>query len=133
MGILIDPAEVRAVLSREASADFVHADEVARMLGIKRYSVSSFLKLRDPSGGAYLQAHFVQNAEGRRTRVFSRSELMMFLDEHVTLTDIAAQSGCQPRWLKPKLDARGIGPIATRSEVSCYFYRRSDLAGIMPL
>ena len=32
MGILIDPAEVRAVLSREASADFVHADEVARML-----------------------------------------------------------------------------------------------------
>ena len=131
--ILVDPAEVRAVLSREASEDFVCVDEVARMLRIRRYAVSSFLKLRDPSGAAYLRAHFVQSAEDRRTRVFSKSEVMKFLDEHITLSEIAAQSGSRTRWVKPKLDARGIGPIATASEVRRYYYRRSDVAGIMPL
>jgi hypothetical protein len=133
MGVLVNPTEVRSVLSREASADFISADEAERMLGIKRYGVSRFLKLRDPSGAAYLRAHFVRDAEGRRIRVFSRCELARFLDEHTTLTDIAAQSGNHPRWIKPQLDARGIEPIAPKSRAARYFYRRSDLAGIMPL
>ena len=129
-GVLVDPAEVRTVLSHEVSEDFVCLDEAARMLRTNRYRVNSFLKLRDAAGTAYLTAHFVENAEGARTRVFSRSELTGFLEAHVTLSDIAAEAGRKPRWIKPELDARGVSPIATKSGVGCYFYRRSDLAGI---
>lgn len=128
--VLVDPAEVRTVLSHGVSEDFVCLDEAARMLRIDCYRMSSFLKLRDETGTGYLHAHYVYSAEAKRTRVFSRSELAGFLEEHVTMTDIAAQSGIVPRSVKRRLEARGVAPIVPESRVGRRFYRRRDLAGI---
>lgn len=57
---------------------------------------------------------------------------MAFLKAHITLTEIASRLDTQPRWIKPQLDARGIKPIGPSTGIGRTFYRRRDVAALLP-
>jgi|GEM_PF-718268 len=126
MSVLVDPKEIRAVLTRGSSGDLVGFAEAARLLGIKRYGVRKFLALRDAHGHPYLHVHSVQNAEGGKINLVPRSEIERFLASHVALTEIAAQVGSSKRYAKARLAAAEIGPVNDADGIGRTFYRRRD-------
>jgi hypothetical protein len=130
-GVLVDPEEVRAVLSRQNCDDHITIEEAARLLDLLPFGVSSLAKLHDSAGTPYLCEKFVENAKGTRCRVFSRSEVQEFLKSYVALRDIAAGAGLAPRWMKERLDARGVAPIAPHRGIGRLYYRRSELGDLV--
>lgn len=131
LAVLVDPNEIRTVLARESSGDLVSFAEAARLLGIKRYGVRRFLSLRDDHGHPYLHVHSIQNADGGRMNFLSRSEIASFLGSYVTLPEIAAQIGSQPRHAKARLAAAEISPVNDADGIGRTFYRRKDAETIM--
>ena len=131
-GVLVDPAEVRAVLGRQLCDDHISVDEAARLLDLLPVGVLSLAKCRDAAGEPYLREDFVLNTKGTRKRMFLKADVQKFLKEHIALRDVASVGGIAPRWMKPQLDARGIAPIAPHRGIGRLYYRRSDLGGLAP-
>lgn len=130
MAVLVDAAEVSAVLRQEVSGDLVSFDEAARLLGIKRYGVRKFLRLRDRAGKPFLNIHSILNAAGRPVEHISREGIDRFLESHVALVDIAARQKSHPKATKERLAAANILPAIDVNGIGRTFYRRADAASI---
>ena len=64
--------------------------------------------------------------------MYSRTEVRAFRDGHVPLRDIASHQGLLPRWMKVRLDALGVTPIAPYKGLGALSYRRADLGEFAP-
>ena len=110
-GVLVDPMEVREVLSREREAGRVGVDEATRILGMTRFGVSTLAKLRTLLGEPYLRERHFENAKGVRMRLFALEELQIFVRDHISLMEYARSLSFPLKVMKRKLDANGIEPI----------------------
>lgn len=128
-GILVDPVEVRMVLSRQKSADRVGADEAARVLGMHRQAFANLARLKRPGGEPYLRHELIKNGKGASVTVFMSEDLARFRDEHVSLKDFAAARSFAPKAMKAKLDAQGVMPILPSHDLGRFYYRRADMVG----
>lgn len=131
-GVLVDPVEIREVLGRQVSDDHVSAHEAAKMLGMSTTGIRTLVKLRDHAGAPFLHEEAIENAKGVRTSVYSRTEVRAFRDGHVPLRDIARRQGLRPRWMKVRLDALGVTPIAPYKGLGALCYRSGDLGEFAP-
>jgi hypothetical protein len=130
MGVLVNPAEIDAILLKEKSDDLVGFDEGARLLGIKRYGVRKFLRHRDQNGKPFLNLHTIKNAQGSPVHLLSRGEIEGFLDAHVALVEIASEMNCRPKLAKTRLTAAQIVPVIDDKGVGRIFYRRVCVSGV---
>lgn len=131
IGVLVDPAEVCAVLRQDYSYDLVSFDEAACLLGIKRYGVRKFLQHRDQDGNLFLNLNTIPNAEGSPIEFLSRKEVERFLERHISLVEIASQLNSNPRFAKAQLTKAGITPVNDAEGIGRTFYRREDSTAIM--
>lgn len=125
-GILIDPTEVRAVLTREKAEGRVELEEAARIIGMPPHGLSALARMRKPCGAAYVTEHFVENSKGKRIRLFALEELLQFRKEHISLTEIAQTEHFSTKVMKMKMDGRGIEPVAPKYELGRIWYRREN-------
>lgn len=130
--VFVDPVEIRSVLGRQVSDDHVNAHEAARMLGMQTAGIRTLVKLRDHTGAPFLNEEAIENTKGVRTSVYLRTELRTFRDEHTPLREIASRQGMLPRWMKVRLDAAGVMPIAPYKGLGALYYRRADLGEFAP-
>lgn len=130
LGVLVDPREVRRVLSEEHSRDLVTFEEAACLLEIKHSGVRPLLHLRDRTGLPFLNEQFIPNAEGGMVNFVSRKEIEAFLERHITLADIAARLNCDRKLAKARLLAAKIWPVNTAERIGRTFYRREDVEPI---
>ncbi|RHZ91192.1 hypothetical protein D1114_20765 [Cereibacter sphaeroides] len=126
-GIMVAPDEIRVALSQQKADGCIGIDAAARMLGMNTFGVSTLVKLRGRAGEVYLTERFVTNAKGVQTRVFVEAEIETFLRDHVRLADFAAARSFSVKMMKRKLDAKGIGPIASCYGLGRLYYRKADL------
>lgn len=126
--VLVDPREVREILSRAKSEGGVGFDEAARILGMPIPGLNALSRMRRPNGTAYVEERSIPNAKGIGIRVFSLDDLHAFLKEHISLKEYAEEQGVAPKWMKVRLDAKGIEPISPKYELGRVWYRREDLA-----
>lgn len=126
LGVLVDPAEVCAVLRQEHSDDLVDFAHAARTLGIKRYGMRKFIQQRDPNGKPFLTLHTITNAEGSAIEFLSRKEVDRFLKRHISLVEIASQVNSHPKFTKAQLAKAGITPIVDAQGIGRTFYRREN-------
>lgn len=124
---MVDPAEVRIVLSQQKAEGCVGIDRAARMLGMSSFGVTTLARLRGRAGEAYITERSVTNAKGVQTRLFVEADITRFLRDHIALTDYAASRSFSAKVMKMKLDARGIEPIASRRGLGRLYYRNADL------
>lgn len=126
-GVLVDPTEVREVLSRQGREGLVGPDEAGRISGLSRPALNSLTRIRRPSGRPWLTAHQMVNSKGAPVRLYSAQELKEFLDRHVSLRDYAAQHGISAKAMKQRLESCGIEPIADNHCLGRFYYERSVL------
>lgn len=126
-GILVDPKEVRANLSREKSLGRVGLDEAAQIIGMPRHGLSALVKMRKADGRPYVSEHFVENSKGVKIRLFAVDDLLDFKREHVSLKEVAEQQWFSSKVMKMKLDGHGLVPVAPKYELGRIWYRRKDL------
>ena len=72
------------------------------------------------------------NTKGARKRMVLKADAQKSLKQLIALRDIASVGGIAARWMKPRLDARGIVPIAPYRGIGRLYDRRSDLDGPAP-
>lgn len=128
-GVLVDPDEVRTVLSRNKAAGLVGMKEAAVLIGMPAQGVNALLKLRGADGTPYLRTHVEMNSKGVAVRLFEVAEILAFRRRHVSLKEIAEAKSFSPKVMKMKLDARGAVPLAPGYELGRIWYRRADVGG----
>ena len=69
----------------------------------------------------------MQNAKGKKVRLFAMDEIRLFRKKHISLLDIAVTQNFSPKVMKMKLDGRGLMPLAPKYELGRIWYRRADL------
>ncbi|WP_370270422.1 TniQ family protein [Nioella sp.] len=126
-GVLVDPEEVRLVLSRNKAAGRVGIEEAVALIGMPVHGVNALLRLRDGDGAPYLSEYPGVNAKGATVRLFDVSEILAFRRGHVSLKEVAEAQSFSPKVMKMKLDGRGAVPLAPGYELGRIWYRRADL------
>lgn len=125
--VLVDPREVREILTQAKSEGGVGFDEAARILDMPIHGLNALSRMRRADGAAYVEERSVANAKGIGVRIFALDHLHAFLKEHISLKEYAEAQGVAPKWMKVRLDAQGIEPISPKYELGRVWYRREDL------
>ncbi|MEO0388136.1 MAG: hypothetical protein AAF281_11490 [Pseudomonadota bacterium] len=123
-GVLVDPIEVREVLSRQDGARLIGADEAARMTGLSRPAINALTRISRPK---WLSVREKLSAKGEAVRMFPVDQLEDFLAEHISLKAYAVERECSSTSAKMKLDREGIRPVIDNHSLGRFFYRRTDL------
>lgn len=126
-GVLVDPIEVREVLSRQDGARLVGADEAARLTGLSRPALNALTRIPRPDGGAWLSVREKRNAKGAAVRLFPVDQLEDFLAEHISLKAYAAERKWSSKSAKMKLEQEGIRPVVDDHSLGRFYYRRTVL------
>lgn len=127
-GLLIDPLDVRQAMTEARSEGRVELRQAIEMLGISANGVNALLKLKGPFGHPFLSSHHVENSKGAKLRVFDLAEIEAFKRDHVSLKEIASESGVSPKSMRMRLDRAGVAPMADGRELGRVYYRRVDIA-----
>ena len=125
-GILIDPQEVRYVLSRRLKNGFVGIDEAVEISGLPADGVSYLARLKKPSGQPYLVKETAKNLKGKDVRIFKKEDLENFKNEHISLIDLSERRNIHFRILKSQLSKQGVNPIVPNVRLGRVYYRRAD-------
>lgn len=126
-GVLVDPEEVRLVLSRNKAAGRVGIEEAVALIGMPVHGVNALLRLRDGDGAPYLRAHVEMNSKGVAVRFFEVADILAFRRGHVSLKEIAEAQSFSPKVMKMKLDGSGAVPLAPGHELGRIWYRKVDV------
>ena len=126
-GVLVDPEEVRMMLSRNKAAGRVGIEEAAALIGMTLQGVNALLKLPRDDGSPFIKTHEEKNAKGKTVRLFDRAEILAFRRGHTSLKEIAKASECSLKTMKLKMDAQGALPLTPRREIGSIWYRRCDV------
>ncbi len=127
-GVLVDPIEVREVLSRQDGARLVGADEAARLTGLSRPALNVLTRIPRPDGGAWPSVREKLNAKGAAVRLFPVDQLDAYLAEHISMKAYAAERKWSAKSAKIKLHRKGIRPVVDDHSLGRFYYRRTDLA-----
>lgn len=126
-GVLVDPEEIRTVLSRNKAAGRVSIEEAAALIGMPVQGVNALLRLRDGDGAPFLREYPEVNAKGATVRLFDVAEILAFRRGHVSLKEIAEAQSFSPKVMKMKMDACGAVPLAPGYELGRIWYRKADV------
>lgn len=126
-GVLVDPAEIRAVLCARTMKGFVWKAEAADIIGISMDSLSRLSKMQKINGDVYFTELFFE-AEGLRSRpMYSLDEVHAFKRKHILIGEYAAQLKLPVQTASALLRKRRIRSIAPRNIIGRKIYRRADL------
>lgn len=130
-GILVDPYEVRDVLSRRKGGGRVGKHEAAALIGMSVQDFQLLLTMRDSTGQPYITVQVEEKANRRPVQLFALEEIERFQQDHVALREICEVAGASPMGMKNKLDGIGAVQITACVPGVRVWYRRADVREVM--
>lgn len=125
--ILVDPDEIRAVMSRKSAMVGHTVREVSERLRIPVSGINWLQKTLDSDGRPFLTSKKIKNARGSIRERFPEEDVAEFEKCYVSLAKLANENGLFPRTVMWTLKRAGVEPILPRNRLRALVFRRADL------
>ena len=126
-GLLVEPAEIRTVISCVKQEGFIWKPDAAELIGLPTEALPKLLKMRDKKGLPFFTEHLVEEDGLLPKQMLNLKEVHAFLRDHISLKEYALKMGVAPRAASKALERAGVEAIAPRKVLSRKIYLRADM------
>ena len=126
-GLLVEPAEIRTVISCVKQEGFIWKPDAAELIGLPTEALTKLLKMRDKKGLPFFTEHLVEEDGLLPKQMLNLKEVHAFLRDHISLKEYALKMGVAPRAASNALERAGVEAIAPRKVISRKIYLRADM------